>query len=353
MKVSAQALRQFSNRLESRPFQPHRFLKGGHSQTIVASRLPRRFPWGWQDCLDEEIETRDRIRVAVRSVRNGGLQPTVIVLHGMTGCTESGYMKGFSHKAWRLGWGAALPNLYNLNANLDSPFVFHAGSSAGARGVLERIVETNALTDVYLVGVSMGANILLKLLGEWGEARPGWIRSAAAVSPLIDLRLSWQMMERPRNRIYQIYFTRRLREIVRAHADKYRGHVDLSRVEATRTIREFDDVFTAPLGGYRDAFHYYEENSASDVIDLVRVPTLILHAKDDPFLPWEPLTRMKVASNPNLLIRMTRRGGHLGFLENDGRSDPDRSWAENRVMEFFQFVQGKLDDGDGKIQKFS
>ncbi len=329
----------FSQRLQERPFQPHLLLPGGHIQTLFASQRRRRFPYGWKEARREEVEIEGGVRIEAVHLAQPHPSPALIVLHGMTGSCRSDYMQGFSHKAWRLGWNCFLPNLYNTNFELNHPVIFHAGASRQARQVIERLVEMHSLERVFLVGVSMGANLLLKMMGEWGGSPPGWLVASAAASPLCDMTMSWQLMERPSNRIYQFYFTGRLKELVRARSEHLGEFVDLDKVMQIRTIREFDEHFTAPLGGFRDPSHYYEVCSSSPLIDQIRVPTLILHAKDDPFLPWEPLARPEAQSNPNLLIHLTKRGGHLAFLEGT-RHDIDRCWFENRIMEYFQLAGG-------------
>lgn len=337
MKHAHRILDSFSRRLQQRPFLPHVLLPGGHIQTVFASQRRRRFPYGWEKDERAEVEIKDQARVEVVKLLRPRPAPALIVLHGMTGSCQSDYMQGFSHKAWRRSWNCFLPNLYNTNYELSHPVIFHAGASGLARQVIERLVKLHSLRKVFLAGVSMGANLLLKMLGEWGGQAPGWLAAAAAVSPLCDMTVSWQLMERPSNRIYQIYFTGRLKELVRSRSKHLGKFVDLEKVMQIRTIREFDQHFTVPLGGFKDPYHYYEEGSSSPLLDKIRVPTLILHSKDDPFLPWEPFVRPQARSNPNLLIHLTERGGHLGFVERT-RQDIDRCWFENRIMEYFEMA---------------
>ncbi len=325
----------YSQRLQERPFQPHLLLPSGHIQTVFASQRRRTFAYGWTKAGREEVEIEGGVRIEAVSLPQPNPAPALIVLHGMTGSSRSDYMKAFSHKAWRLGWSCFLPSLYNTNFDLKHPVVFHAGASRRVRLVVEGLVERHRLEQVFLAGVSMGANLLLKMLGEWADRPPAWLVASAAASPLCDMTVSWQLMERPSNRIYQIYFTRRLKGLVLERAEHLGAFVDLDKVMQARTIREFDEHFIVPLEGFRDPFHYYGLGSSSPLIDRIRVPTLILHSKDDPFLPWEPLARPQAQSNPNLLIHLTERGGHLGFLERT-RRDIDRCWFENRVMEYFQ-----------------
>lgn len=351
MKHSRKILNSFSERLRQRPFQPHVLLPGGHVQTVFASQRRRRFPYGWKKAGNEEVEIESQARIEVVKLLQPTQAPALIVLHGMTGSFQSDYMQGFSHKAWRRGWSCFLPSLYNTNYQLERPVIFHAGASGPTRQVIERLVAQHSLHKVFLAGVSMGANLLLKMLGEWGGDQPDWLAAAAAVSPLCDMTVSWQLMERPSNRIYQIYFTGRLKELVRSRSQHLGEFVDLDKVLQIRTIREFDQHFTVPLGGFRDPEHYYQEGSSSPLLDRIQLPTLILHSKDDPFLPWEPFVRPPARSNPNLLIHLTERGGHLGFVERT-RQDVDRCWFENRIMEYFEMASQQGATESQRAQRF-
>lgn len=323
----------FRHDLSRRPFRPHWVIPGAHGQTLAGARLPRRFPWGWTGSSQELVELEDGVGVRTEEILEFPKAPTVIVIHGMTGCNRSGYSQGFSNKAWRRGWNTILPSLYNVSPAVDRPRFFHAGSSDMVSDLLLRLVEDRGLERVFLVGVSMGGNILLKLMGEWGEDRPDWLLASAVMSPLCDLTQSWQRLEDSQNRIYQTYFMNRLRKIVFEHHDAEKW-IDSEALQRARTIRQFDELVTAPLCGYRDAMHYYRRCSSLPLLERIQAPTFVLHSKDDLFLPWEPFVG-GAASNPNLLIHLSDRGGHVGFFESDSGRDLDRRWAENRILEFF------------------
>lgn len=325
----------FRRRLRERPFQAHWLMPGPHAQTLVCSQRKRRFPRAGRSPAWQEIGIEGGVRLRTLCTLQKESAPALVVLHGMTGSTDSDYMGGFSFKSWQRGWSSLLPNLYNINRKLEPPRILHAGASREAGELLANLVSRWRLSTVFLVGVSMGANVLLKLMGEWGRAAPTWIRAAAAVSPLCDMTISWQRMERPSNWIYQRYFTSRLKQLVRPHLDGLGGLTDPAQVMQIRTIRQFDERFTAPVAGFRDAFHYYREGSSCELLERIRIPTLVLHSRDDPFLPWEPLEREGARRNPFLLVHLTERGGHLGFLEGDKQGDLDRCWFENRILEFF------------------
>ncbi|MFQ5738986.1 MAG: YheT family hydrolase [Acidobacteriota bacterium] len=328
-------LEQFAARLRQRPFRPHRLLRNGHLQTVVASKIRRRFEWGWRRSQVEYVDLGDGTRVRTVCVFHPEAGPTLIAVHGMAGSSDSNYMRGISHKAFRSGWNAVLLNLYNTNDQLKTPRIFHAGSSPELGELVLRLIHKLHIQELFLAGVSMGGNLILKLLGEWGCHYPRCLRSVGVISPLVDLTRSWQILEKPSNTLYRVHFVRSLKGLVRRRAAFLSPFVDLPALMRIATVREFDELFTAPLGGFRNAFDYYRQASAAPRMKAIRVPTLCLHSKDDPLLPWQPLTDPEVLSNRKILTSLTEKGGHVAFIERE-RQDIDRSWAENRTIDFFE-----------------
>lgn len=322
--------------LREHPFKPHPLLLSGHLQTIVSSQLIRKFPWGWQHSEKSFLDLRDGARIRMMTVWRPEAPNTLVALHGMGGSSDSLYMQAFSHKAFREGWNSILLNLYDENTRSPRPRVFHAGVSEELDEILHSLRFRLNLGNILLVGVSMGGNILLKLLGEWGENVPLEVKAAATISPLVDLTVSWQTLERPSNFIYQRYFMRRLKELVRDRSECISQLIDMGAFERARTIREFDECFTAPLSGFSGAFDYYRRASALPHLGKIRVPTLLLHSRDDPLLPWEPFSRPEIQANPWLFPVLLGSGGHAAFVERSSRGDIDRCWAENRVIDFFR-----------------
>lgn len=318
------------------PFQPPPWLRSGHLQTLAASRWSREFPWGWKHSSRVVLDLKDGSRVSlVKIVRDLGA-PTLVVLHGMGGSSRSGYMLGLSHKAYTLGWNSALIDLYNVNMKLERPKIFHAGCSPDCRHILQLLSGMPEFGPLLLVGVSMGGNILLKTLGEWGHDTPGEILAAATLSPLMDLEAGCLRIDHPSNSLYRWYFLRRLKELTRRKASLLEGLVDLERLWSVRSIRDFDELVTAPLSGFKGAADYYRRSSSSRWLGKIRIPTLVIHAKDDPLLPWEPLKASEILANPYLYTQLTEHGGHVGFIEGGEANGWDRSWAENRILDYLR-----------------
>ncbi|HUG44539.1 MAG TPA: alpha/beta fold hydrolase [Acidobacteriota bacterium] len=341
----ASALEKMEQVLENRKFHPHPAISGPHLQTLVSARLKRDFSWGWRASADKLVELGDGSLLRVVVIAHSRTSPTLVAVHGMSGSSDSGYMQGFSHKAHREGWNAVLLNLYNLNEKLTAPRIFHAGASRETAEALQLLSRMLSLEEIYLVGVSMGGNIVLKLLGEFGESLRPLIRAGAVVSPMVDLDASWPYLEKPSNRIYRWYFVERLKKLVEQNAVIFRDFLEMEKLRRVESIREFDELVTAPLSGFEDAHHYYREVSSTRWFSKIRVPTLVLHSKDDPLLPWKPLTSPQLQRNPWILTHLTERGGHVGFLERDRFNDIDRKWAENRVIDFFRLTEARSRGG--------
>ena len=328
----------FESFLRTRPFRPRRWLANPHLQTLVTNCMSRDFSWGWRHCESSLLELQDDSRIRVVSVDGRRDAPTLIVAHGMAGTSDSTYMQGLSHKAYLQGWNTILLNLYNENLRRVPPRIFHAGASGPLEAVISKLATSRISGDLVLIGVSMGANMVLKLLGEWGSDPPLPVRAAAALSPLVDLATSCRLMEKLSNRIYQNHFVKGLKGVLQGPQSYWQNFTDVQSVLRARSIREFDERFTAPVCGFRDADDYYRKASAAPLLARIRIPTLIIHSLDDPFLPYEPFLQEEVQQNPHLVLSLTPKGGHVGFLEQDRQQDIDRLWAENRMIDYFRFA---------------
>ena len=335
---TAESLRHFQQLLKDRCFRPPFWLRGAHRQTLVGSLMKRDFSWGWKHSREELLNLRCGTRVRLVGIWQDPKLPTVVVVHGTGGSSESTYMQGLSHKAHRGGWNAVLPNLYNTNPAVERPQVFHSGSSQEFEEILQQLILKHQVEEIYLAGVSMGGKILLKLLGEWGRSHPEQVKAAAVISPLVDLSASWKILEKPSNCVFQHHMVTNLKRRVRQSLPFLDGFVDQKALSRARTFRQFDELYTAPLAGFRGAMDYYEKASALPHLKNIHLLTLLLHALDDPLLPAEPFLATEVRSNPSLGVVLTQRGGHVGFIEKDAQGDLDRFWAENRVIDFFHLV---------------
>ncbi len=264
--------------------------------------------------------------------RNKKTCRTVVLVHGLEGCSESHYMRGIATKAWRAGLNAVRLNQRNCGGTESlTPTLYHSGLSADYQTVIKELATVDGLPDIWLVGYSMGGNLVLKTAGEAGADFPA-LQGVLAVCPNIDPAACVTALEHPSNRLYHSYFLKRLKARMRRKATWFPDKFDLSDLRAIGSMREFDDRYTAPDGGYHNAAEYYERAGARHVLAQIRVQTVILTAQDDPFIPYAMFQAPALRSNPRIKLIAPRYGGHCGFFQ---RSTPneDSYWAENRLVE--------------------
>jgi predicted alpha/beta-fold hydrolase len=322
-----------------RPFRPPLWALSAHTQTLSGKflrprpALPlRRERWDTPDGDQLLLDFADQ-----------GLEraPLVLVLHGLEGNALRPYAL-LSYAALRAhGIAAVGLNFRGCGGELNRlPRFYHSGETGDARWVLERMRHHWPGRPLGALGFSLGGNVLLKLLGELGAAGPGLVRGAAVVSVPFDLSAGADALERgPVVRAYARHFVRSLLEKVEAKGAAVAPLVSLIPARRSRTLRAFDDFVTAPLHGFRDAAHYYAESSSARFLASVRVPTLVLHSRDDPFLPREALPERALAANPALRPVILERGGHVGFVE--GPPWAPRFWAEEEAARFLAHELGE------------
>ena len=314
-------------------FIPRKWLSGGHVQTLAAFALRRRFslPPAEERLVEVEPGVQVLCRCNWQPARNDKV--TIIVVHGLEGSSESGYALGIAQKGLALGMNVVRMNQRNCGGtDRLAPTLYHSGRSNDLAAVARNLIEQDGIQKFALAGYSMGGNLVLKIAGEWAGQGPAQFRAVAAVCPAMDLAPSADALHLPGNRLYEIYFLRKLRGRLRAKAQYFPNDFDVARLQGVRTLRDFDEKVTAPYSGFAGADDYYARSSACNVVDRIAVPTLIIHAANDPFIRILPETRKKVAANPNIQFIEAADGGHCSFLaEPNGY---DGHWAERRVVEF-------------------
>lgn len=319
------------------PFRPHSWFTGGHAQTLAAYAWPRTHRY--RSIKDEErlFDTGPDVKVLghCRWQQNRTEHPTVILWHGIEGSSASTYMFGTADKAFAAGFNVIRMNLRTCGGteHLTST-IYHGGLTDDLREVVRQLIERDGLKRLFLVGFSLGGNMVLKLSGEFGEDVPDEVLAVCAVSPSVDLHASAELIIKRSNWIYHRDFVYRLKQRMRTKHKLFPHHYDISELGSVRTLREFDNRFTAKFHGFAGVDDYYTRASSLRVIDQIQVPTLIIHAQDDPFIPFHPLLDPAVTNNPYILLIGPERGGHVAFLSASAGKDPDVFWAENRVVEF-------------------
>ncbi len=335
-----------SSEFSRTPFVPHRIFRGPHAQTLAAYAWPRRGRLQASVANDEErlFQVDDGVQVLAqcRWQPSKSESPTMVIWHGMEGSTSSVYMWSTSDKAFRAGFNVVRVNYRNCGGTEHlTPTLYHGGMSGDLKQVLEELISADGLSRLYVVGFSLGGNMVLKLLGEYGELAPGELVAACVVSPSVDLRASTDCILKGSNWIYHKNFVSSLKKRIRRKQKLFPDRYDITRLNEIRTIRDFDESFTSRSNGFTNADDYYFKSSSVRVVDRIRVPTLIIHAEDDPFIPFDPLREKNFVDNPHLLLIKTDRGGHVAFVSADNTSE-DRFWAENRAVEFCRLAEQRL-----------
>jgi predicted alpha/beta-fold hydrolase len=265
--------------------------------------------------------------------------PTLVVVHGMEGSSTSPYMLSTAEKTVAAGFNCIRLNIRNCGGTEAwTTTLYHAGFTEDLHGIIDELVARDRLNEIYIVGFSLGGNIVLKLAGELGRSAPPALRGIVAISPSVDLEACIDTIEQPSNLLYHWRFIRSLKTRMRRKALLFPDRFDVSLLQGVRSIRQFDDRFTAPHCGFKDSADYYRRASALPYLPAIRVPTLIIHAKDDPLIPYAPFARQEMTANPNLFLLAPENGGHVGFVSIPGPSG-DRFWAETRAIDFFKALR--------------
>jgi predicted alpha/beta-fold hydrolase len=316
------------------PFVPRRYLHNRHAMTLAGNFLPRK------SALPEAEEQLFQVEEDIQVMCHCHWQPeaaacaTVIIVHGLEGSSLSQYVIGTGSKAWLEGMNVVRMNMRNCGGTEKlTPTLYHSGLSADVGAVLRTLVEQKKLTRVGLVGYSMGGNLVLKLAGDWGSGAPRELTAVAAVSPAADLGPSADAMHEPANRMYEYKFLLSLMGRLRRKVELFPETYQMP-ARWPRTIREWDHVVTARYCGFTSADDYYYRAAAARVVDKIAVPTLILHALDDPFIRLLPETRAKMLANPHITLIETAHGGHCAFL--GPANGYDGRWAEQQMIRFFR-----------------
>jgi uncharacterized protein len=348
-----------------RPFEPHPFLKNPHAMTIAAAFWRRQFELPAAEVRLFRVAEDSEIQGACHWQREDGgegeelrstlekasgtrnkidrARPVLVIVHGLEGSCDSNYVLGIAEQVWRRGFHVVRLNQRNCGGTEHlTPTLYNSGMSGDYRAVLEELAMVDGFTRIFFAGYSMGGNLVTKMAAELGKVDSGEeqngkgsraLRGICAICPAIDLAACADALEKRENYFYQRRFVKGL---MARYARKaalfpkiYSFPGDFGKV---RTVRQFDDVITAPCFGFRDAQEYYESASARKVIANVRVPALMITAQDDPFVPYESFAAARATENPAIRFAAPRHGGHCGFISR--HSGAERFWAEARIAEF-------------------
>lgn len=321
-------------------FAPASWLPGRHLQTIVPALLVRspRTALRWQ-----RWSTPDQDFIDVAWLDHGAEAhspasrhaPLLVLFHGLEGSADSHYARATFHAARALGWRMAVPHFRSCGSAMNiAPRFYHSGDAVEIDWIMRRMSALAAGAPLFAAGVSLGGNALLRWLGEQAGNTYG-VTAAAAVSAPLDLHAGGRALEHGFNRLYTRHFLRTLKAKSEHKLRQFPGLFDRQAMLAARTLHDFDNVVTAPLHGYRDADDYWHRASSRHVLGSIQVPTLVLNALNDPFMPASALPASAAAA-PDVHFERPAAGGHVGFLAQRGLCAAGGShWLGQRLTRFF------------------
>jgi predicted alpha/beta-fold hydrolase len=301
----------------------------GHVQSIYPA-LWRRVPTvAW---TRQRIDTPDRDFLDLDVVVNGSRR-VAILSHGLEGNANQPYIRGMARALIKRGWDVVAWNCRGCSGEMNRQLRFyHSGSSDDLGTVLTSVLGDGRWAEIALVGFSLGGNQTLKLLGELGDHVDERVVGAVAFSVPCDLAASTVRLGEWQNRIYMARFMKTLRRKVVAKERLFPEQLALVGLDQMRTFQQFDDRYTAPLHGFRDARDYWQQCGSVQFLSAIRVPTLLVNARDDPFLAGRCFPEDEAAANPRLWLETPEHGGHMGFVTRGGRDG--EYWSETRAAEF-------------------
>ena len=269
-------------------------------------------------------------------------RPTLLALHGLEGSSSAHYMLGLADKAHRAGLNAVLLNQRNCGDTEDlGPGLYHSGLVEDAAFVIRELRATEGVSRIVVAGYSLGGNLALRLAGTTSPETLPQLEGVCAVSPVIELAECVSALERRSNVVYHWNFVRNLKRRMRRKARHYPDRFDLSQLDRIRSVRQFDDVYTAPHFGFGTSANYYHQASAMRVVERIQVPALVISAEDDPFVPAGLFGNPRLTHNPNIMLVLPKHGGHCGFAADLHLSDDDGYWAERTIVQFARDISDR------------
>lgn len=304
------------------------FLKNKHLQSIYPAFFRK---------IDEPFYRRQRITTQDDDFLDLdwsciGSRKLAILSHGLEGNSHRPYIVGMVNALNTNGWDALAWNFRSCSGEINRQLrLYHNGATDDLQCVIDHAIRTGRYKMMALIGFSMGGNLNLLYLGQKGSAVHPLIQKAVAVSVPCDLKAGAIALAKPVNKIYMTYFLHQLHNKIRAKMKVMPGQIDDAYFYQIKNFKNFDDRYTAPLHGFKNAEDYWTRCSSKSLIPEIDIQTLIMNAKDDPFLTASCYPIMEASMNDNILLEITKHGGHVGFIE---FNDENLYWSEKRVIRF-------------------
>ncbi len=311
-------------------YRPPILFRNGHFSTIYASGL--RKIQSLKQRRTELITTDGDTLDLDWSDAKQKTDKLAIILHGLEGSSERPYMLGSARAFNQNGIDAVRINLRGCGGRPNKLYAsYHSGRSDDLKTVVDSIIAENQYKDIYLNGFSLGANIILKYLGE--QDFPGQIKAAIAISAPCDLYATMLELHKPKNSIYAYRFKKTLIDKLKQKQKQFPDRIDIATINSIKTLKDFDDVYTSKAHGFIDAEDYYRRSSSLQYLPQIKIPTLILNALNDSFLAPSCSPTQIANDSPNLFLEIPKYGGHVGFFQY-GKS----YYNEQRTIEFIKGI---------------
>lgn len=312
-------------------YEPPFFFGNAHVQTVFPSVFRKvkgvlyvreRIPTPDDDFLDVDWSCMGSDKIG-------------IICHGLEGDTNRHYIKGMVRILNRNGRDALAVNFRSCSGEPNKQIrSYHSGISEDIECVVQHVLSQNRYKEINLIGFSLGGNVILKYVGERGKAIHPMVKKAVCFSVLCDLKSGAVRMEAPDCRVYMKRFLKMLHEKIRAKMKMFPGLIDDTGYDSIKTFRQFDDRYTAPMNGFKDAEDYWAKSSCKPLIPNIAIPTLLVNASNDPFFAQACYPIEEAKANPDFFLEMPKSGGHVGFISfNHGGS----YWSERRMIQFLKY----------------
>lgn len=316
------------------PYRAPFWLPGGDLQTIWAVALSH----PEVDYRRERWELPDGDFIDLDWVDGPTGAPLLVLFHGLEGSSDSHYARHFMDAVKKRGWRGVVPHFRGCSGELNRlPRAYHSGDSAEIDQVVRHLRRGNGHAPIHVLGFSLGGNALLKWLGERGAAARERVRSAAAVSAPLDLPAAGAALDQGFSRVYTARFLKTLKAKALAKLERFPGLYDRAALLEVDSIKGFDSLVTAPLHGYRDADDYWARAASKPGLKAIAVPTLIINARNDPFMPGDVLPTPEQVS-PLVTLDFPESGGHVGFVT--GPFPGASGWLPGRLLDYFAAHSG-------------
>lgn len=312
------------------PFDP--LFRNAHLATLAGNFWPRtldvkRFP-----VHERLFQTEEQVQVLVHSQQPGGqAKADLVLVHGLEGSSQAGYARSLAQAALERGFAVHRFNMRSCGGTeaVCGSTLYHSGQTSDVLAVV-RTLQQEGAQRVILIGFSLGGNVVLKLGGELGEHGRHVLAGICSVSAPIDLAACVRNLRKRSNFLYEDRFVKRLKERVKLKERLTPGSFNLEGIASVKTVYDFDDRFTAKSFGFGTADRYYATQSSNQFLASIRVPCLLVHAQDDPMIPFDVYRHPAFEQNPCLRLVAVEHGGHLGFLS---RSKP-RFWLDSVILQW-------------------